>query len=41
MVDADWNPATDRQAMARVYRQGQAKHCFVYRMFTARGPSRR
>ena len=34
MVDADWNPATDQQAMARVYRQGQKKPCFVYRMFT-------
>jgi len=34
MVDADWNPATDHQAMARVYRQGQTKPCFVYRMFT-------
>ena len=34
MVDADWNPATDQQAMARVYRQGQNKPCFVYRMFT-------
>jgi len=35
MVDADWNPATDHQAMARVYRQGQTKSCFVYRMFTS------
>ncbi|KAL7523346.1 hypothetical protein ACHAXR_000785, partial [Thalassiosira sp. AJA248-18] len=34
MVDADWNPATDQQAMARVYRQGQTKPCFIYRMFT-------
>ena len=34
MVDADWNPATDQQAMARVYRQGQKKPCFIYRMFT-------
>jgi len=34
MVDADWNPATDHQAMARVYRQGQTKPCFIYRMFT-------
>jgi len=33
MVDADWNPATDHQAMARVYRQGQTKPCFIYRMF--------
>ena len=33
MVDSDWNPATDHQAMARVYRQGQTKPCFIYRMF--------
>lgn len=35
MFDADFNPATDMQAMARVYRQGQTKPCFVYRMFTS------
>ena len=34
MVDADWNPATDHQAMARVYRQGQKKPCFIFRLFT-------
>jgi SNF2 family DNA or RNA helicase len=35
MVDADWNPATDHQAMARIFREGQTKPCFIYRMFTA------
>ena len=35
MFDADFNPATDQQAMARVYRPGQTKPCFVYRFFTA------
>ncbi|KAL3822266.1 hypothetical protein ACHAXA_005899 [Cyclostephanos tholiformis] len=35
MVDADWNPATDHQAMARIFREGQTKTCFIYRMFTA------
>lgn len=31
MFDPDWNPANDDQAMARVWRDGQKKHCFVYR----------
>jgi DNA repair and recombination RAD54-like protein len=35
MFDADFNPATDQQAMVRVYRPGRTKPCFVYRFFTA------
>lgn len=31
MFDPDWNPANDEQAMARVWRDGQGKGCFVYR----------
>ncbi|CAE8708889.1 unnamed protein product, partial [Polarella glacialis] len=34
MFDPDWNPANDRQAMARVWRDGQKKECFIYRLFT-------
>uniref|UniRef100_A0A7E4VR40 DNA repair and recombination protein RAD54-like n=1 Tax=Panagrellus redivivus TaxID=6233 RepID=A0A7E4VR40_PANRE len=32
MFDPDWNPANDDQAMARVWRDGQKKPCFVYRL---------
>lgn len=32
----DWNPAADQQALARVWRDGQKKNCFVYR-FIATG----
>lgn len=30
--DLDWNPAVDLQAMARVWRDGQKKSVFVYRL---------
>lgn len=36
LLDPDWNPASDQQALARVWRDGQKKHCFVYR-FIATG----
>ncbi len=32
LFDSDWNPATDRQAMARVWRDGQLKRVFLYRL---------
>ncbi|KAL3908006.1 MAG: hypothetical protein SGILL_008647, partial [Bacillariaceae sp.] len=35
LVDPDWNPSTDIQAMARIYRQGQKKPCYIYRLFTS------
>lgn len=31
MFEPDWNPANDGQAMARVWRDGQKKTCFIYR----------
>ncbi|PGH26600.1 hypothetical protein AJ80_01729 [Polytolypa hystricis UAMH7299] len=31
LFDPDWNPAADQQALARVWRDGQTKDCFVYR----------
>eukprot|EP00051_Salpingoeca_urceolata_P013516 m.169717 g.169717 ORF g.169717 m.169717 type:complete len:747 (+) comp17812_c0_seq1:185-2425(+) len=32
MFDPDWNPANDEQAMARVWRDGQTKRCYIYRL---------
>lgn len=34
LFDPDWNPAADQQALARVWRDGQRKDCFVYRFIT-------
>ncbi|CAL1572573.1 unnamed protein product [Knipowitschia caucasica] len=34
MFDPDWNPANDEQAMARVWRDGQKKSCFIYRLLS-------
>ncbi|EDO17788.1 hypothetical protein Kpol_541p31 [Vanderwaltozyma polyspora DSM 70294] len=36
LLDPDWNPAADQQALARVWRDGQKKDCFIYR-FIATG----
>ncbi|KAI9208840.1 P-loop containing nucleoside triphosphate hydrolase protein [Polychytrium aggregatum] len=36
LFDPDWNPANDGQALARVWRDGQKKMCFIYR-FIATG----
>ena len=33
LFDPDWNPAIDAQALARVWRSGQQKPCYVYRFF--------
>jgi DNA repair and recombination RAD54-like protein len=34
LFDPDWNPAVDKQAAARIWRDGQKKRCFVYRFLT-------
>ena len=34
MFDPDWNPANDDQAMARIWRDGQKKECFIYRLLS-------
>ena len=33
MFDPDWNPANDDQAVARVWRDGQKKPCYIYRYY--------
>ncbi|PIK38731.1 putative DNA repair and recombination protein RAD54B [Apostichopus japonicus] len=35
LYDIDWNPANDLQAMARVWRDGQKKMVYIYRLITA------
>ena len=32
VADSSWNPAIDKQALARVWRDGQSKHTYVYRL---------
>ncbi|OMJ28637.1 DNA repair protein rhp54 [Smittium culicis] len=34
LFDPDWNPASDQQALARVWRDGQKKTCFIYRFIS-------
>lgn len=37
LFDVDWNPATDMQAMARIHRDGQKRHCRIYRVLLKGG----
>ncbi|KAJ1461318.1 P-loop containing nucleoside triphosphate hydrolase protein, partial [Pelagophyceae sp. CCMP2097] len=34
LFDSAWNPAVDRQAAARCWRDGQTRRCFTYRLLT-------
>lgn len=31
LFDSDWNPASDSQAMARIWRDGQKRDVYIYR----------
>ena len=35
LYDNDWNPAADLQAMSRIWRDGQQKDVYIYRLITA------
>ncbi|KAI8901475.1 SNF2 family N-terminal domain-containing protein [Globomyces pollinis-pini] len=34
LFDIDWNPSIDKQAMARIWRDGQTKPVFIYRLLS-------
>ncbi|KAF8518738.1 SNF2 family N-terminal domain-containing protein [Gautieria morchelliformis] len=34
LVDSDWNPSHDLQAMARIHRDGQKRPVYIYRLLT-------
>jgi len=32
LFDSDWNPANDIQALSRIWREGQTRHCHIFRL---------
>jgi len=34
LFDPDWNPASDKQAAGRIWREGQQRRCFIYRFMS-------
>ena len=34
LFDPDWNPACDKQAAGRIWREGQKRRCFIYRFMS-------
>jgi SNF2 family DNA or RNA helicase len=35
IMEPDWNPATDKQAAGRIYREGQMRPVHIYRLIAA------
>jgi SNF2 family DNA or RNA helicase len=33
LMEPDWNPSVDLQVMGRIWRQGQTKPCYIFRLF--------
>ena len=34
LFDPDWNPSSDKQAAGRIWREGQKKKCYIYRLMS-------